>query len=373
MFGKIIIIELPNNMLNNRSDTMLTYQTRRYATGEQEDLVTMFREVLDWPGFDHAGTAVDYWEWKYLRRPHTGFNSCAVWTGGRPASHASWTATELVIDGRAARGGQLGDLYTHPDHRGLGLADRALTCVEADGTDLLFAFPSETGNQLLRKRGYLEAAVPFAHYQLIVDPARFFAGVKMGRFKRAAYETMLALRSPSSPFPGSVEEVHAFPDDAGEMARRFEEQFDLSVRHSTEYLNWRYADPTGGRSRLLVARRNGRTAGLAVLRLYGQDGARYIDLLDLIIDPGEPLAARGLLSAARALAVEEGVELIQAWLPRQHPLVGPLQRTGFLSHTPAPGERVLRLLYQPTGGAVGELLARPGLKAHLMLGDTDWV
>ncbi len=337
----------------------------------------MFMEVLDWPGFEHTGSAVDYWEWKYLRRPHAGFVSCASWDGPRPVSHASWTATELLLLGREVRGGQVGDLYTHPAHRGQGLADSVLSCMEeGEEIDVRFAFPSEAGYEILSKRGYREAEVPFVQHQLITDPAKFFGQVRLGRLKRVAYEAMLAVRSPAPPpFPGTVEEVRSFPEDAGEMARRCEARFDLTVRHSTAYLDWRYLEPQGGRSRVLVARREGTTAGFAVVRLYGQDHSRYIDILDLMSDPDEPAAAPALLSEVSTLAKREGSDGVQVWLPRGHPAAAALERAGYLPRSPLPNERRLRLLYRTAEGRedLAEALARTDLKAHIMLGDTDWV
>jgi len=134
---------------------------------------------------------------------------------------------------------------------GAGLADKVLSCVveteDAKGTELLYAFPSASGRELLKKRGYPTLGVQFTQYQLITNPEKFFSQVRMGTVKRMLYEGMLTLRTSARPSHENViEEKGSFPDSVDEMARSYESGFDLTVRHSTEYLNWRYADPAGG-------------------------------------------------------------------------------------------------------------------------------
>jgi len=57
------------------------------------------------------------------------------------------------------------------------------------------------------------------------------------------------------------------------------------------------------------------------------------------------------------------------------PLVPTLVRSGFLARTPGPDERVIRLIYRTAQGndRLKGFLERPGMKAHIMLGDTDWL
>ncbi len=352
-------------------------RTRFFSTGEQKELVKMFEEVMDWPGFVHNGTGLDYWEWKYRRRSCPGFASCAAWSNGHPVSHASWINSQMLVNGRELLAGQISDLYTHPNFRGHGLADRVLGCLNkhslANDVEMMFAFPSSIGYEIMRKRGYFEIGSQFVQYQLITNPSKFFAQTKLGMLKRMAYEAMLAVRSPS--LRGTVEEVDSFPEDVGEMTRAFEARFDLVARHSTEYLNWRYADPAGGMFRILITRQEARTTGFAVLRPYSMDDAHYMDIVDMMFDLNDPMVAQELIAAAISAAQDECADGIQTWLPGGHILAPILGRTGFLIRAPLTGERQLRMLYQTAEGEdeLQKTLDRPDLKIHIMLGDTDWV
>lgn len=359
---------------------MLSVHTRPVLPEDRQGLVLFFKEVMDWPGFEHTGSVADYWDWKYIRKPGRGSVGYAAWSGEKAVSHASASPVSLLIDRKAVGGGQLGDLYTRPEYRGNGLAERMMERVEeraaADGIELLYAFPSEIGYRLVTKRGFWEAPLKFSQYQLITNPSMFFDQVSLGPLKKAAYRAMLALRSPARrSVPGMVKEVSLFPADIDQMTERFEANFDLTLRHDRDYLDWRYTDPDGGRFRTLVATVDGQTAGCAIVRLYSDDGPRYMDIVDLMADLDRPAVAQSLVAEAVRIAMVENIDGVQTWIPSDHPLVPFLVRAGFIVRTPLVIERKLRLLCKAVGGNDPALddLRRPGLRAHIMLGDTDWI
>lgn len=356
-----------------------TVPADRIRIEDREGLVSFFKDVMNWPGFEHAGSTSDYWDWKYLRKPGPKPIGYASWHYGKAISHASIVPTQLMVDGRAVAAGQLGDMYTHPDHRGNGLAESMLERVErqadADGIEIVFAFPSEAGGRIIAKRGYQELPISFAHYHLITN-LMFFERVSLGPLKKAAYKAMMMTKAPGRrPIPGMVAEVTDLPDDIDDMTQRFEAQFDLVLRHDRRYLEWRYGDPHGGAFRTLLATVDGRTVGLAVLRPYFMDGAGYMDIVDLMADPDHPQAARGLVAQAIEMATAEGIVEVQSWVPSDHPLVPFLLRAGFMQRTPLGHERRLRMFCHPGDGhgPASVILQRPSLKAHIMLGDTDWI
>ena len=282
---------------------MPTIRASQVRMEDREGLVSFFKRVMNWPGFEHAGSTAEYWSWKYLRKPGPEPICYAAWSDGVAVSHASIVPARLMVEGAMVAAGQLGDLYTHPDHRGNGLAEDMLQRVErqaaAEGIEMVFAFPSEAGGMVISKRGYQELPVRFSHYHLIADPSTFFDRVSLGPFKKAAYKAMMAIKAPGRrSIPGMVKEAADFPDDIDDMTKRFEANFDITHRHDRRYLEWRYADPNGGRFRILLATVDGRTSGMAVLRPYVIDGVSYMDLVDLMTDLDRPQAAQGLVAEA---------------------------------------------------------------------------
>ena len=359
---------------------MPTIRASQVRMEDREGLVSFFNGVMNWPGFEHAGSTDEYWSWKYLRKPGPEPICYAAWSDGVAVSHASIVPARLMVEGAMVAAGQLGDLYTHPDHRGNGLAEDMLQRVErqaaAEGIEMVFAFPSEAGGMVISKRGYQELPIRFSHYHLIADPSTFFDRVSLGPFKKAAYKAMMAIKAPGRrSIPGMVKEAADFPDDIDDMTKRFEANFDITHRHDRRYLEWRYADPNGGRFRILLATVDGRTSGMAVLRPYVIDGVSYMDLVDLMADLDRPQAAQGLVAEAIEVAVEEGAAEVQSWIPSDHPLVPSLLRAGFIQRTPLPNERRLSMFCRPgdADGLASKVLQRRSLRAHIMLGDTDWI
>jgi len=377
---EIIFSDLQYVILSSTID-MPSIHSKPVDVRDREELVSFFEEVMSWPGFEHAGETSDYWDWKYRRKPGLPPIDYAAWNEGSVASHASATPVPLMIMGRPVTAGQLEDLYTHPRHRGNGLAESLLNRVEeraaAEGLEFLYAFPSEIGRMIISNRGFRELPVRFSQFQLITDPAAFFDQVRLGSLKRPAYKAMLSLKSTyrRSHAPGMVREVSEFPDDIEDMTRRFEANFDITLRHDRSYLEWRYADPAGGFFRTLLATIDGRTAGMAVVRTYNNDGTRYMDIIDLMADLERPKVAQALVAKAVAMAESEHVTGVQAWIPSDHPFVPTLQRTGLIPRTPLGHERKLTMFGRPIGrdAELSNIFQRRCLKAHIMLGDSDWV
>ncbi|WP_019176860.1 GNAT family N-acetyltransferase [Methanomassiliicoccus luminyensis] len=347
---------------------------------DRSKIVGLLETVEGWPGFEHGGSNEDFWEWRYKRNPLGPAFTCHVWRGEDITANAGGLRTELAIGGSVRRAAQWSDLYTHPDHRGQGMAQRAVKCLEDQerngGVHLDFAFPSATGYEVVKGRGFREMPVRFAQYELITNPERFFANVRMGQMKRVAYEVLRMIRVRSGDESGVTTMVaDHFPEDIEALTTAFGGRFDMVLHRSRAYLEWRYADPVGGKFILLFARRDERTAGYAVLRPYAISGKPYMDIIDLVALPEDVPALRSMLRTAVAISQEHGSDLLQMWLPTTHPFATELGRMGFFLRQPVQGERLMRLMVRPLveDAALKEIMGRPHLKYHMVLGDTDWV
>ena len=66
--------------------------------------------------------------------------------------------------------------------------------------------------------------------------------------------------------------------------------------------------------------------------------------------------------------------ILQFWLPTDHPYLPELGRLGFLLRQPAPGERRMSLVCrQLTSDPLLKEQMAGDLRYHLVLGDSDWV
>ncbi|MBI0584113.1 MAG: GNAT family N-acetyltransferase [Methanomassiliicoccus sp.] len=352
-----------------------------FRTADRKDapaIVDLMTGSMDWPGFRHEGTKMDFWNWRYSSNPHGFTNEVIAESDGRIDAHAASLPTGLVIRGRKRSGAQYSDLLTRESRRGQGIMERAVArLLERDrekGIELELAFPSISGEVVVRKAGFVELPVQMSHYELIADPDAFFADMKMGSFKKLAYGGLRMLKGNKAvedPVVG-VREVADIPGDIEDLIGRFQTAFDLVLSRDAGYLKWRYAEPRGGHFRIVIASKGGSTTGYMVLRPYVIDGRAYIDVADLVAEVGDGATITALVAMGARICKEEGASIMQIWLPADHPFLPDLGRSGFLLRHPGPGERKMKLMCRPLAKDLEEELSGE-LRCHLVLGDTDWI
>ena len=358
---------------------MVTIQFRAAGNDDSEKVTRLLSSANEWPGFNHEGSIVDFWDWRYRRNPLGPTNEIVAVAEDRALSHAGSLPVEVRIGQKVRRCAQLSDLYTDPGSRGQGLMESITNALfaadERSGIEVELAFPSPAGYELTMKAGFTELPVNMGHYELIVNPGRFFRNVKFGAIKRIAYDGMRMMKGRGSGPEGSVEvfEVRTMPDDLVALTDEFEGRFELVFHRDDRYLRWRYEHPEGGAFRLLVASESGRTAGFAVLRPYRVNGKGFMDLVDLVALPENESAIRALIDGSVDLCRQEDADTLQAWLPTDHPFLPILGRIGFLLRQPMPGERKIRLVCrQMTSDPELENALASNMRCHIVLGDTDW-
>jgi hypothetical protein len=110
---------------------MVTVHLRTTERGDSGNIVRLLGGTNEWPGFDHKGTEVDFWEWRYCHNP-IGFTSEIVAVSdGKVLSHAASLPTDLRIGQKLHLCAQLSDLFTDPGSRGQGLMENVMTALRA--------------------------------------------------------------------------------------------------------------------------------------------------------------------------------------------------------------------------------------------------
>lgn len=348
--------------------------------GDAQGIIDLMTGAMDWPGFLHHGSKMEFWQWRYADNPRGFTTEVVASCDGKVCAHAASLPTDLVVSEMVHRGAQYSDLLTREDVRGRGIMESAVPKLHdlnhAKGVEVEFAFPSVAGEKVVRKAGFVDLPVQMGQYELIADPDRFFGNVKFGGIKKIAYSGIKVLKGNKVRDDPTLEVVESttFPEDTEALVARFQKAFTFVLRRDLEYLRWRYAEPRGGHFRLLFARRGGATVGFMVLRPYTIEGRAYMDIADLVAEVGDGAAISALVREGTRVCREEGSSLIQTWLPTDHPFLPDLGRAGFLLKQTAPGERMMKLLYRPAEGADQLAQALKGeQKCHLVLGDTDWI
>jgi hypothetical protein len=339
--------------------------------GDAQGITDLMTGAMPWPGFVHQGSTLEFWKWRYAHNPRGFTNEVVAVSDGKVCAHAASLPTDLVIDGATHHGAQYSDLLTREDMRGRGIMKHAVPLLHRlnteKGMEIEFAFPSVPGEKVVRKAGFTDLPVQMGRYELIANPDGFFENVRFGGVKKIAYAGIRAFKGNRSRDDPALEvfESSTFPDDAEALVKRFQAAFTFVLRRDLDYLRWRYSEPRGGHFRVLFVRRGGSTVGFMVLRPYNVEGHAYMDIADLVAEPGDGDAM---------VCKEEGSNVLQMWLPTDHPYLPHLDRAGFHLSPPGQGERGMKLLYRLAENSTQLAPAlQSGVKCHLVLGDTDWI
>lgn len=301
--------------------------------------VDMFARYLN-PGYDAAR-----FDWLYRRNPA---GAGRLWLAtdrrtGEPVGTAGACPRWMYVAGRDRLAWVLTDFCVASRFRSLGpavmLQRACLRGVTSDASAIYYDFPSHAMAVVYRRLGIPEAG----NMLRLARPLRVDARVRrllrpplLARGLTAVGNTLLGYRAhvPRNTRGISVA-VHDAPfgEEFSELARATRSAFGVLVARSAEYLNWRYREiPFGGHT-ILVARRDGRLVGYAVIADgSGTDPAVIVDLFGL---PDSGLTAV-LARHALALIRSRGLALASIFLPDRHPWLRLFRRLGFQAREQSP-------------------------------------
>lgn len=185
---------------------------------------------------------------------------------------------------------------------------------------------------------------------------------------RATGSAIAARVRPST--AADVTRIERFDDRADALWEAARERFDLVRIRDAEFLNWRYADPRGGRRTILAAFAPGAAGG--PLLAYGviRAASGVLRLSDLLTHPEHPRAGRDILAGAVALGRARRARAIVAWLPPDHPDEAIYRDAGFVPRESFPVDyKVPRGVTAPE---IADQLYRVDLRRHVTMGDFDF-
>jgi hypothetical protein len=142
-------------------------------------------------------------------------------------------------------------------------------------------------------------------------------------------------------------------------------EYDFVIKRSSDYLNWRYADPRGGKHRVFAAEQDGTVLGFVAIKVTGARGF----IMDIFARPGRDDAVRSLLNQAEEAFRAAGVIVGECWIPPNHPYRKLLTRFGYFD-TRQPSGASADTFEGPQKGSLSMLREERG-RLHLMMGDLD--
>ncbi len=274
------------------------YAIRPYAAGDEQEILTMFREVF---GVERT---LAHWRWKFLDSPWGArMIALAVSPAGEIVAHyAGYPVPFYQAGGRCREflSRQIGDTMTRPSVRQAGLGKHGILARSAAYYyarfcgEVPFAYGFNTGH--IRKLG--ERYLGYSY----IDPVGYWV-------REPAAGSMRPTGRVARWLAGySFAEITEATDELDELFVRVRDAYGFLVRRDAAYVGWRYLACPDRTHRVLAIRKRGRLVGWCAF-------ARRGDALvwgDALIDRKHLAAVPWLLQHC-ATGPYRGVARIWAW------------------------------------------------------------
>lgn len=336
-----------------------------------------------WPGLGLAADSLDHFRWKL---EGAGAGETAVYLV--ESAERGFVGLQLRIPvvawllGAPRRAALAADSAIHPDFQGKGIhrarhdhfkpteRERFQLVAGVSGNGavlhvvedfLMIGDPMQVLVKPLHRRRLV--ASEFEHHRMRMPAIAAVAAVAL--VEGATRLRHPVWRSPSNPAL-RLERVATFDERFDALFEATRRQFDLIHERSSDYLNWRYADPRSGEFVTIAATDHGRLVGYVVTKGTGSRG----HIPDLLALPGRLDAVAALVDDAVGRIRATGAPAIICWMAKRHPYAAVLRSRGFFD-----SRRDSHAYIQAHGLTAAERdpLLPPTARVHLTHGDTDVV
>lgn len=343
------------------------------------DMADVLALAHGWPPERRAG-AEDVLRWKMRSHPLAPEHHLVAEADGRVVATYLKILRPVRVRGRACLARDGVDLAVHPDHqrRGIYSALTEHSFRHLDGRlDLAVSYAQHPAVERRRAQlGYRPLGNPIRVLMKVLDVGRFVRG-KGGRLpaplaglriRALSARARVASRGASRgrPRDWDLRVADAFDPRVDAFFEEAARPFDFIVEKGGPYLRWRYEEAPIGGFRIVLAERDDRLLGFAVVGRRGHRGF----LADLLALPGRADVAGSLAEEGLRLLAAEGPDAVTCWVPARHPYQPVLRGLGF-----APLGGVTGFMWRPLAMGEAELafLEDPAAAIHMVLGDSDLV
>lgn len=193
--------------------------------------------------------------WRYDSNPDGGSISVVARPpGGEGVSGYACSPRRVLVRGKDASSatvGQTGDVMTHPDWRKRGIFSdldrRVMAEAKEQGWPLVFGLPNRRSAHIFLKLGW-ERVGTIRPWTFVLQKDERAKGARMaegrlpalmvGRAHKQGQKARARLRALGADF--HIKPLSKFPMEVEHLSRTAEVDFDLMVRRSAPYLEWRF-------------------------------------------------------------------------------------------------------------------------------------
>ncbi|PIE24471.1 MAG: hypothetical protein CSA62_04115 [Planctomycetota bacterium] len=270
---------------------MSEIQFREYQPGDEQAILDTFnltfREVC---GEGYVDRELSHWEWEFGQNPAGARMMLAFAPDGRCAAQYAATPMKVVLAG----GKELSffhavDSMVHPEFR-KGLSKRPIF------VDMAERFFERYGG----REDHLGFGYPVRPAWRIGER---YLGYRLIRTLEYLLQNVGVAKAPSEV---EVELSDRFPEQVDELFAELQPGFACTVEKSFVYLDWRYRRCPSIEYKILLARREGRLRGFAVVRSDGGLVPGAATIGDLLVGSDEPEILAALVAKAHEIARAAG-------------------------------------------------------------------
>lgn len=293
------------------------YTVRPYRDGDEHAILPAFNRIFAAIDSTFVPRTMEEWRWRYHQNPAGLRIFVATTPEGEVVAHQAGIPTRFVHRGERVIWNQIVDSFADPRHgRSLKKPGLFVICAKPFGDhyggrppkdQIMFGMPIRRAYRIGQK---------FLGYQTVRE--------------QLGLELDLAHASPRAAGATRVEEVARFPEECADLFERASAPHAAIAVRDAAFLNWRFADRPGHAYRMALARdASGRLSGYAVAAVGEFDQRRSALLVDWLVDPLLPEAARALRGWAVDFARERGEESLRALFPETCADFAAFQDDGF--------------------------------------------
>lgn len=286
---------------------------------EKGKLLNLFRA-----SFGHTMSA-EHWDWKYLQNPFASSDPEVIVAvddskiiGAKP-----FLLAEMWLGNEKVKTAQHCDTMVHPDYRGKGIFNRmgqfAIRYLKDKGYALSYSFPGPMSRPGSLSQGYRIVAETENMFR-VVHPQKLLS-YKLGNKPLAGglgvfYDMLLNTKTKKTTLLShsfQVEVCDRFTDDLKDVDD-LRDKSGINLVRSESYLRWRFDSHPDHNYRYVIAKREGKLWGYAVVSVQQQiNGLVYGLIVDYLVRGKDIACFRALVDGCMDELGKSEFDILLVW------------------------------------------------------------
>lgn len=355
---------------------MKQWKVRIYQEGDETRIIDLMNLV-----FQQTKHDMEFWSWKYKTAPR-GFLTVVADDHGKIVGHMGLQLMDIKVGNKIITGSQACDLCVNPDYlrQGMSLAMGRTLMKKAkdEKVFLTYGFPADRGPSYYGfiQYGWFDVSrIPVmvtyfdAHRAVEGDFERLKRMEPVLRTTARCLNWLFSIRRKhalTSIENIEITKVSCFDREIDDIWNEVSAGYGIILVRDYKYLNWRYFARPDAHYCVIVAKRDDKIRGYAILskRKSGRRDIGYI--VDILSVSDDVFVA--LVRASSAYLSRQSVDSVRCWMRRNQSGYQALKKSGFMPH---PSQR-MRFTARINSNEFFQTYKQAG-EWYVTPGDSDWV